>query len=292
MLDRKMRTFALLAKTGSYTATAQQLYVTQPAVTQQIKALEREVGLSLVTYQHARLIITPAGQQLARYINKIANESRKLLTQLKTPSQQAPIKLGCTRSLSSFLLTQVLQRLHSTNQQIRCQIANTDTILKALTAGTIDFGLVEGNFDKTKFDFITLRREPFIGVTYAANPLLAQVHTLNLTDLLAQTLLVREPGSGTREIFANWLTMQNARIADFKQVIEIATPTPIVQLMTTGVGISFMYRSLVSAELKRGQLVQLPVSGFELQHEINFVYLKNSYFAAQYQQLAQQVQQI
>ncbi|MFD0898027.1 LysR family transcriptional regulator [Loigolactobacillus binensis] len=288
MLDKKMHTFALLAQTKSYTVTAQRLYLTQPAVTQQIKSLESELGLQLVSYQHAHLTITPAGQQLASYINKIDHESQKLLTQLKLPNQQTPIRLGCTRSLSSFLLTHVLQQLHAKSQQIRCQIANTDTILKALTAGNIDFGLVEGNFDKTRFAFVTLRQEPFIGITYADNPLLTG-QPLTLAQLLSQTLLVREPGSGTREIFQNWLTMHNAQIKDFQQVIEIATPTPIIQLLTTGCGISFMYRSLVSAELASGQLVQLPVRGFELQHEINLVYLKNSYFAAQYQAIAAHV---
>lgn len=288
MLDRKMYTFARLAQTGSYTATAQQLFVTQPAVTQQIKALENELGLALVSYEHAQLTITPAGQQLADYINKIDHESQKLLMQLQTPAQPI-IKLGCTRSLSAFLLTSVLQQLQAQGQQIRCQIANTDTILKALTAGTIDFGLVEGNFDKNKFASIRLRREPFIGVTFANNPSLKQKQPLNLNELLTQTLLVREPGSGTREIFANWLTMQNAQITDFKQVIEIATPTPIIQLLTAGCGISFMYQSLVTTELAHGQLVKLSVRGFELQHEINLVYPKDSYFAAQYQAIAAQV---
>ncbi|MFL2030092.1 LysR family transcriptional regulator [Loigolactobacillus zhaoyuanensis] len=289
MLDKKMHTFALLATTGSYTATAQQLFLTQPAITLQIKALEAELGLALVSYQHAQLHFTAAGQQLARYINKTDHESQKLLDQLKAPTKKRSLTLGCTRSLSSFLLADVLHQLQSQRKNIQCQIGNTNTILKALTAGDIDFGLVEGNFDKSQYDFVTLRREPFIGVTYANNPLLAATQPLSLTALLAQTLLVRESGSGTREIFQNWLTMQNARITDFQQVIEIATPTPLIQLLTSGVGISFMYRSLVTAELAQGKLVELPLRGFDLQHEINLVYLKNSYFAAQYQAIAAQI---
>ncbi len=290
MLDKKMSTFALLAKTGSYTATAQQLFLTQPAVTQQIKALEADLGLELVRYEHAQLTITDVGQQLAYYINKTTNESRQLLDQLKLPNKQAPIKLGCTRSLSSFLLTKALQKLHQQSHRIQCQIANTETILKALLAGEIDFGLVEGNFDKKQFDYVTLRREPFIAATFAGNPLLAQAEPLVLKDLLSQTLLVREAGSGTREIFENWLTMQNTRITDFANVIEIATPTPIVQLLASGVGISFLYESLVSTELASGQVVNLPVHGYKLQHEINFVYPKHSYFAQQYQELATTLQ--
>jgi len=111
-----------------------------------------------------------------------------------------------------------------------------------------------------------------------------------LKDLLSQTLLVREAGSGTREIFENWLTMQNTRITDFANVIEIATPTPIVQLLASGVGISFLYESLVSTELASGQVVNLPVHGYKLQHEINFVYPKHSYFSQQYQELATTLQ--
>lgn len=285
MLDKRYQTLDLIAQTHSYTKAAAELFITQPAVSQQIRSLENELGVILIMKAHNRIELTAAGQELADYAHQVQLESAKVLQQVQSTTEAHPIRLGCTLSLSSSMLPQLIAQLQGTTPQITTQVANTGVILKSLRAGTIDFGLVEGNFNKEEFDAIHILDEAFVGVTSATHPL-AQLPQVGLDDLLNTPLLIRESGSGTRNIFANWLATQNYRIHDFQQTIEIGNPAPIIKLLQSGLGVSFMYRSLVANELKNGQLVELPVVNFSIQHPINLIYLKDSYFADQYRSIA------
>ncbi|MQB68281.1 LysR family transcriptional regulator, partial [Lactobacillus reuteri] len=116
----------------------------------------------------------------------------------------------------------------------------------------------------------------FIGVTAQAEA------PATLPALFDQLLIVREAGSGTREILTTWLAAHNAQLSDFRQTLALSSPTAIIELLKQGVGISFMYRALVANELARGDLFELPLAGFPLEHPLNLIYLKESSFAAEF----------
>ncbi|WP_137597330.1 LysR family transcriptional regulator [Paucilactobacillus kaifaensis] len=285
MLDRRYKTLSILATTLSYTKTAQRLFITQPAVSQQISSLEQDLDIKLVTKNGPRIQITDAGTQLVQYVDRVSLENQNVLQRLKTNSNEQTIKIGSTYSLSIFLLPELIKNLLPSNTKIQTIIDNTDQVLAALRQGKIEFGIVEGNFDKNEFDAITIRNEDFIGVANPVNTISTQKE-LTVTDLLNETLLIRESGSGTRDIFANWLATQNYQLDDFNRQVEIANPTAIIQLLKNNVGISFMYRSLVINELANGTLTQLSVGGFKISHPINIIFLKNSYFTKDYAVIA------
>lgn len=288
MIDRRYKTLAVLAKNLSYTQTAHQLYITQPAVSQQISSLEHELNIQLVSKKGPHVSLTSAGEKLVQYINKINIESTQLLTLLKDNTQTQTIAVGSTLSLSIFLLPHLLSNLLTENIKIKTTIANTNQILAAIRSGKVDFGLVEGNFDKTELDAITIRNEAYVCVTYPTNLLIAQ-KKITIADLLEQTLLIREKGSGTRDILANWLAVQNYNISDFRHQIEISNPMTVIELLKQKIGVSFMYQSLITDALANNQLVRLPLEGFAINHPINLIYLKDSYFAQTYLTIAQKL---
>ncbi|WP_125979694.1 LysR family transcriptional regulator [Loigolactobacillus iwatensis] len=288
MLDHRYKTLAVLAKTLSYTKAAQHLFITQPAVSQQISSLEQELEIKLVAKNGIHIHLTNAGEQLVQYVDKISLENEHVLRQIRTNSEEPVVKIGATYSLSTFLLPQLIKNLLPTTTKIHTLIDNTTEILTALRQGEVELGLVEGNFNKTEFDAITIQNEEFIGATSQRNPLLDKT-TITIADLLSEVLLIRESGSGTRAIFANWLATQNYQIDEFSQRIEIANPTTIIELLKKGVGISFMYKSLIKSELEKNTLVQLPLDGFKINHPINLIFLKNSYFAEYYTEIAKKL---
>lgn len=283
MLDKRYLTLALLAKTKSYTATAKKLFMTQPAVSQQIASLEAELALKLVNYEHQTLQITAAGKNLVEFVDKTQSEANKLMKLLNSEMTQRTLKIGSTRSLAIFLLPDLIQQIDQANQNIQTIIGNTDDVLTALRNGQIDFGLIEGNFDKVEFDAIKIKNEPFIGVTKKK----LQSEEVTIEELFDQPLLIRESGSGTRDIFKSWLATQNFELNDFDRQIEVASPMSITTLLKEGVGISFMYESLVKEAIDRHELRQINIRDFNIHHPLNLVYLKNSYFADEYQQFAQ-----
>lgn len=285
MLDHRYHTFLTLVQTGSYTVTAEQLYISQPAVTQQIKSLEREVGVPLVTYHRPNLRITAEGQKLAQFISTIEVQSKQVMQQLRTPKIEKSISFAATLSVSDFLVPQLILKLQQLGYtRIDCQTANTKAALKKVDDGTSQFALIEGNFDKDNYDYRVIRQEPFIGVASVANQLVNQTN-LTVPELRSESLLLREPGSGTRDIFKNFAGSLNIELTDFQQVITVDSPTAIRQLLLHNAGISFMYQSLVQDEIQAGLLAKLPLQDLQLQHELALVWIKDSYFASTYQDL-------
>lgn len=290
MFDQRYQTFRVLVATKSYTRTAEELFITQPAVSQQIKSLETEVGVPLVHYQRPYLTITTAGQQLAAFIQRTQAQSTKLLNDLRQPGQQRQLTFSTTLSISEFLAPQLVRVLQAQGsyRQINCQITNTQTALRALQTGTSDFALIEGNFEKHAFDYQVIRHEPFVGIV-GATPPLAQLTRVTWADLTNYPLIIREGGSGSRDILLHLAQAANVSLADFPQVITVNHPAAIRQLLLADVGVSFVYRSVVQAELATGQLVELPLASGRLEHDLDLVYVKDSFFAADYAQLAAQL---
>jgi DNA-binding transcriptional LysR family regulator len=276
MLEQHYLTFKLLAQTLSYTKTAQRLFMTQPAVSQQIKRLEAEVGVPLVRYQHRQLQLTAAGDALATYLTQLTVQNDKFMADLRQPRPAPRLLLGATMSLNTVFLPRLLPILRHQYQQIVSKIGNTAQILQQLRQGQIDFALIEGNFDKTEFDYQVIRREPFICVTGTGNPLLHDGTVYRPHELVQETLLIREPGSGSREILLDWLASFNLQLTDFTQRIELGDPQTIMTLLQQGFGISFMYASLAQSALAQQQLRQVQLPALQLEHELYLIYRKGT----------------
>lgn len=281
MLDKRYLTLIVLAETGSFTKTAQKLFITQPAVSQQITALEEDLQFSVVIREHNKIKLTTAGKQLVKFAKQLDLESQKVIASLRTGTEH--LKMGCTLSLSSTILPKFIQQLSTRTNVVATKINNTQHILQNIRDGKVDFGLIEGNFNKEEFDSFFVQKENFICVASD------QIDGTAIEDLFDQTLLLRESGSGSRNIFENWLATQNYRSSDFQNVIEIASPSAIVELLKQNQGVSFMYESLVSQELASGQLKKLDLTGFHVEHPINLVFLKNSYFKDTYREIVESV---
>jgi len=286
MLDHRYQTFLVLATTKSYTRTAQQLYISQPAVSQQIKNLESELGLELVHYERPKLTITAAGQELAAFIQRVQVQADKVVTTLQHPQKTRQVPVSTTLSLSEFLAPQLIALLQRRDyHEINCRVTNTQAALRALEAGTSDFALIEGNFDKQRYGYEIVRQEPFVGVVAADHPL-AQQAVVSWADLTAYPLIIREVGSGSREILENLAHAANVTFAEFPQLVTVNNLAAIREILLRGSGVSFVYRSVVADALRAGQLKVLPLQAGRLRHDLDLVYPRDSYFAAAYQEWA------
>jgi DNA-binding transcriptional LysR family regulator len=283
MLDHRYETFALLTKNKSYTQTAKELYISQPAVSQQIKSLETELQLKLVEYHHPRLRITPAGEHLAHFVETTQHQEAKLIQQLQNPVSSTNLKFGVTHSVSIFMAPDLIRRWQKQYNQIQCVVSNTQQILQKIDNGELDFAILEGNFDKAAYGNQVISQESFVAVTRTSCPLVHRL-TLTLEDLLDEPLLLRERGSGTRSIFTDWASSFNIHQEDFAQVLEIGSSIGIINLLKT-TGVSFMYRSLIEEPLQQQELAILKVKGLDITRPISLVYAKNSFFEQHYQQL-------
>lgn len=153
-------------------------------------------------------------------------------------------------------------------------VENTHHLLEKLQQGEIQFALIEGLFDKTSYHTELFAIEPFIAVCSKNSPLANT--PLSFHELTQNNLIIREQGSGTREIFEHLLQKHNLSLASFSKVTEIGNMEVIKQLVKSDLGITFVYQAAVKKELIQGELKQLQIKNLDSYHEFNFVFPKGS----------------
>ena len=270
-MDPKLETFLTLCRTMNYRRAAERLNLTQPAVTKQIQSLEALYGVKLFDYDGRRLRKTAQGGILEEYaIGQRAREEDMIRALQSRP--KASYRIGATKSIGDYILIPEIRRfLESPDNELFFTVDNTAHLLEQLDQGALDFVVLEGLFDKRRYDHFLLRREPYIGVCAAPHPFAGR--TVTLEELFHERLILREPGSGTRNILERELTQQGYTVGAFSSRVCVSSFKIIRELVASGCGVSFLYEAVVGEEPQFGKFSAPPLTG---QHELNVVFLKNT----------------
>ena len=270
MTDRRIQTFLALYDAMSYHEAARLLNLTQPAVTQQIQSLEREYGRKLFSYDHRALTRLPAADTLALYARSEARRERLLRQELTRAEQQAPLRIGATKTIGDYVLPDAAARyLAVPEHRLTVLVDNTKNLLGSLERDEIDFALVEGDFDRRRYDSRLVRMEPFVGICARTHPFAERV--VPVAELLRQTLILREPGSGTRAIAERLLAGHGYTPGQFQRAVCMSSFGLICRLVQAGAGVSFVYRAV--ADAWEGLSV-FQLEGSPVEHAFHCVYLR------------------
>lgn len=282
MIDHRLNTFLTLCELKSYTKAAKKLFITQPAVSQQIKYLEKHYGVNLFKYEGKSLILTPAGKKLQSFALTLVNDCEKITQQLSNNTQNPYFKFGSTLTIGQYVMPDIIEYILKENQHTSLSmiVDNTSALLKLLNEGKIDFAIIEGNFNKSEYGYELFSMEDFIGICHPQSKYSKGLHSLD--DLFNETLILREKGSGTRDVFEQLLYEQNLCIDSFKSVCEIGSLPAILSLVSSNCGISFMYKRAAQSSVNSNQISIINIKGLPIKREFNFVWLKNSRFASLY----------
>jgi DNA-binding transcriptional LysR family regulator len=281
-----MDTLIAVCKCMNFTRAAEMLNITQPAVSQHIRHLEEDYGIKIFQYDGKKIRLTAEGKTLLEAATTIKHDDLFLRDQLKDLKKEPRnLIFGTTLTIGEFV---ILERLAAyvnkyPDTSIRMIVTNTFGLLEKLNSGEIDFAVIEGYFTKSEYDYLQYSRENYIpvcgpdhrfGGTYVA-----------LEELLGERLIVRESGSGTREILERILGEKNLSIQDFKNLIEISNMNAIKALVRSNCGITFLYEAAVREELKNGTLQEIRLREYDFTHDFTFVWRKGSIFAERYKEL-------
>lgn len=283
MLDFRLKTFLTLCRVLNYTKTAKILHITQPAVSQHIKHLELEYGIKLFIYEEKTLSLTEAGKILYTFVSGIEASSQRVKELISSSTDyHLPIHFGTTLTIGEYTMPQILSNLlkHYPKIHINMEVGNTATLLNKLENGNIDFALLEGHFNKAKYNSIVFSKESFIGICSPLNPLAKDKVSFN--EIFKERLIVRELGSGSREIFEQILYEHNITMDNFSQQLEIGNINVIKNLVSQNLGITFLYKKAVEKELEKGTLSQINIEDFNVEREYNFVFLKHNLHNKEY----------
>lgn len=278
MLDPRWNTFLVLCETMNYTRAAEQLCLTQPAVTHHIHYLEDHYGCRLFSYEGKILRLTEAGMRLREFTRSMAYNSKKVEATMAAP---APISLrvGASKTIGEYVIAPRVERFLRSQPEASFSLLvdNTQVLLRALEAGQLDFALVEGFFDRSRYDAQLCWQEAFFGVCAPQHRLAGRA--VPLDEITGERLILREPGSGTRAIFEEALHRQNYTLDSFPSVVTISDFSTIKSLVADGLGLSFLYAPVVEQELEAGTLARFDLAEVPMSGAFYFVCLKDNLFA-------------
>lgn len=286
MLDFRVHTFLTVCKYMNFTRAAEELSVTQPAVSQHIRYLEDFYGIKLFDYKNKKISLTEAGRLFHEVATTMLHDDIHLQGRLKElQGRKASLTFGVTLTVGEFVMPKPLARFLELFPQINVKmtVANTQELLKKLNSGELDFALVEGFFAKKEYDSIVYSAENYIAV--CGKDYLPQKELVRIEDTFSERLIIREAGSGTREIFERYLESRNFQLEDYENIAEISNISAIKSLTAEGCGITFLYEQAVRDELQQGKLIRIPLEDFQVTHDFTFIWRRGSIFSDYYQNL-------
>lgn len=272
MIDTRIETFLTLCRLMNYRKTAEELNMTQPAVTQHIHYLENQYGCKLFLYDRKTLRMTHEAELLKRYAENVLYQERKVAERIHAHEGYS-LSIGATKTIGEYVIAdQVSKYLADPYNWISIEVDNTERLLHLLSIGELDFALIEGFFDRKQFASRLYRDEPFIGLCGVSHPFAGR--TVTLDELWDQELILREKGSGTRNILEQLLNEKNHSIDDFSRVTYIGNFGLMARLLERGSGITFAYQAVKS---QSENLSVFHVDGWNVFREFNYVFLDNPF---------------
>lgn len=271
MLDYRMDTFLTLCELLNYRETAQVLHITQPAVTQHIQHLEHHYGCKLFTYENRKLAKTPEAAVLEEYA-RAARFNESAMRQRLEKKTAVELRLGATKTIGDYVIGDFVRAyLKSENHGLELIVDNTVHLLGMLEDNRLDFAIIEGYFDKNRFGWQRFRTEPFVGICRREHPFCGR--EISVEELLAETIIHREAGSGTRDILERKLQGYNESLERFPRKICISSFKLILEMVKAGLGVSFVYQVLADSDPELGKFT---LQGEPILREFDIVYLKHT----------------
>lgn len=272
MLDNRIYTFIKLCDTMNYRKTAELLNMTQPAVTQHVKFLEREYNCKLFNYNYRKLSKTKEAIELENYARVMMKNEVDFRDQINGKTAEH-INIGATKTIGDYvILNYVKKYLEIESNGLTLLIDNTLNLLRMLNNNEIDFAIIEGNFDKSYYDYSLFRRERFVGICNKNHKFANK--KVSMEQIFNENVIVRELGSGTRNIIEQELLKNSYSLCNFNKQICISSFKIIKELVKSGYGISFVYESIANSD---DEIARFELKENEIFREFNIVKLNNLY---------------
>ncbi|MBK9711912.1 MAG: LysR family transcriptional regulator [Kouleothrix sp.] len=257
----KLRIFATVARLGNFTRAAELLYLTQPTVSQQIAALEAQVGAPLIERLPRRLRLTPAGEALLPYAEQILALATDAAEAARAAAGLADrtLRLGAGHTLATYLLPDLLSRYRDLypRRLVRISVGNTAELLELVATDTVELALVGSPADHARVIVAPFMHDRLV-VIVAPDDAWAAREAIELAELPERVLLTREPGSAlhaTVERLLGPATLAGDR------VILLGETEAIKRSVEAGLGVALVQEIAVEREVAAGNLRALALRG-------------------------------
>jgi len=268
----QLNVFRRVAEHASFSRAADALGVTQPAVSQQIHALEAHFGFRLVEVVRGRVRLTDGGRFLAARSEEVLAGIAALERDMREFSGAAAgtLAIGATVTIGTHGLAPLLLRFGREHPAIdvRVTIANTATIVSAVRDGSLALALIEGLAGGDDLETIPYQKDELVLVTAAGDRTLARGRSIRAAALDGVRFIMREPGSGTRALVE--AALRRAGVMP-NRVLELPSGEAIARAVESGLGVAIISRMVVERDAAQGRLHIVPVVDLDLEREFLFI---------------------
>ena len=267
MFDDRIFTFLTLYEEMNYHRTAEKRNMTQPGVTQHIQYLEKLYGVKFFRYEGRRLFRTPEAEKFKRHLDSMMAEEAAMREEFRR-KKGIRLRIGATKTIGEFVMPPIIDSfLKDPGHSLDFAIDNTRELLKLLEDGKLDFAVVEGVFDKSRYDYRLFKKEKFTGICSRDHRFAGK--SVPLEEVFKETLLIRERGSGTRKLLEQAITSRGFSLENFSRTISLGNFSVLMDLVLREQAVTFAYQTIAD---QKPELTTFSVQGMEIQGEFNFIY--------------------
>ncbi len=274
MKNFRLKVFLTAANRLSFTKAAKELYISQPAVTKHIVALEKHFNTKLFARKGSNIELTEAGKLLQQYGTKIDNIYSLLDFEMGILQNEHKGKLviGTSTTMTQYVIPPLMAHFHQKFKNIVIHLVNgnTEQIEKALTGNQIDLGIIEGQSKRKDFKYIDFLKDEIVLTAKSSHPL-AKKGGVSLTELRSYPLLLREKGSGTLEVIEYFLKGLNYSITDFNVEMHFGSTEGIKNYILNSNSVAFLSIQSIYNELSRNELSIIDINELEMIRNFNFI---------------------
>ncbi len=262
-----------IAELGSLGRAASRHGMSQPAVSMRMTQLERRLGVTLLRRSPAGARLTPAGERVVALSRRVLSETRVLMAgvQALAAEESSHLQVAASLTVAEHLLPAWLAALHreSPDAVLAMEVTNSAKVLARVGEGRADVGFVEGH--ETPLDgmqTVAVRSDHLVVVVDPAHPWSGRLSPVTAAELAAAELIVREPGSGTREILEDALRSRGG----LRSRLELGSTAAILAAARRGEGPAVLSALAVAEDLAAGRLVAVPTEGISLARALRAVW--------------------
>jgi len=274
MFDFRLKVFHTVAKRLNFTKAADELCITQPAVSKHIQEIENYFQLKLFDRNGTKIKLTEAGEILLQYTNQIFTLYGNLEFELNTLNERhsGKLRIGASTTIAQYVLSPLLADFHKkfTDITVTLIINNTEQIEQALQNKDIDFGIIEGQSKNASFKYTEFIKDEIVLVANINHPL-AKKEMIDIELLLKTPLLIREPGSGTLEVIAHALKPFDIKLSQLNTEMQLGSTESIKSYLLHSNCMAFLSIHSILKELKNKEFTIIDVNGLTIERNFHFI---------------------
>ena len=277
-IDLKAISLLKVAEYENFTKAAKELCISQPAISNHIKAVEEELGFKIFERGTSGIHLTEKGAIVIKYISQMNSIAESLKQALASDKLSATaLRVGITHTVESSLVVDAIAKYLNKSTpgvSIRITSGTSKSLYKQLKNGEIDFIIMEGSYNDPDLNNVMLGTDSLVLVTSPSNHL-ASKNTVTLDEMKEENLIMRLPDSNTMKTFASALKERSKSLSDFNIILEIDNIATIKDLIRRDFGVSILAKSVCLDEVRKGKLAILNIENISMVREMNLVYPKD-----------------